>query len=136
MTIKELQKCYNNLVDSNSGKYATIEEVNQAVSSVGDISLTLGIPKVLGGLVSVVNNSFKRNFSAKSNEAFQQYLNNDNKHVLPCFDGIYNSLIKLVQENEDLEISSIVKDILKLKSGEEVKLFNYDYKVFEVDTSI
>lgn len=130
-TIKELQNCYNELAGSSG--YATIEEMGKAVNSVGEIGLTFGIPKALGGLVSAVNNYSKIRSTIESNKAFQEYLIYDNNNILPSFNGVYTSLFELVEENEDVEICSRVKNAIELQN-KEVKLFNANYKIFDIDT--
>ncbi|EXX58856.1 hypothetical protein RirG_194100 [Rhizophagus irregularis DAOM 197198w] len=127
-TIKELQNCYNELAGSSG--YAAIEEVGRAVNSVGEIELTFGIPKALGGLVTAVSNYSKIRSITESNKAFQEYLIYDNNNILPSFNEVYASLLKLIQENEDLEICSRVKNALELQNGK-VELFNANYKVFK-----
>lgn len=94
----------------------------------------LEIPKVLGELVIAVNNYSQIRSNIESNKAFQNCLIYDNDHILPYFNEVYRSLVELVQENEDLEISSGVKNALELQIGKEVKLFNANYKVFDIDT--
>ncbi|CAB4496036.1 unnamed protein product [Rhizophagus irregularis] len=130
-TIKELQNCYNELAGSSG--YAAIEEVGRAVNSVGEIELTFGIPKALGGLVTAVSNYSKIRSITESNEA--EYLIYDNNNILPSFNEVYASLLKLIQENEDLEICSRVKNALELQNGK-VELFNANYKVFDIDIDI
>ncbi|CAB4443367.1 unnamed protein product [Rhizophagus irregularis] len=119
-TIKELQNCYNELAGSSG--YAAIEEVGRAVNSVGEIELTFGIPKALGGLVTAVSNYSKIRSITESNKAFQEYLIYDNNNILPSFNEVYASLLKLIQENEDLEICSRVKNALELQNGKELKV--------------
>ncbi|CAB5380505.1 unnamed protein product [Rhizophagus irregularis] len=132
-TIKELKNCYNELAGSSG--YAAIEEVGRAVNSVGEIELTFGIPKALGGLVTAVSNYSKIRSITESNKTFQEYLIYDNNNILPSFNEVYASLLKLIQENEDLEICSRVKNALELQNGK-VELFNANYKVFDIDTDI
>lgn len=59
----------------------------------------------------------------ESNKAFQEYLIYDNNNILPSFNEVYASLLKLIRENEDLEICSRVKNALELQNGK-VELFN------------
>jgi hypothetical protein len=109
--IKELQRCYNQLANSHE-KYGSVEEVNKAVNSLGEITPTLGIPKALAGISNLVSSFFQGKFSAKSNEAFQEYLTNDDQKILPCFDKFYNSLVSTLEMNQELEISANIIKIL------------------------
>ena len=133
--IKKLQECYNQLVETTE-IHAGVEEVNKCVSSIGEISFTLGIPKAIGGISNAVNNLLKNSSSNDWVKEFQGHLVNDNEKILPCFKEVYNSLSEAIKEDRVPELTSEITNILNLKneiwSKEEVKLFNTDYKVYEV----
>jgi len=140
-TIERLQNCCNKLESkNNTGKFAKVDETGDLISAGGNIGsvFTLGITKAGGEIIKAANNSARRKFSAKSSEAFQQHLKND-ESVLYCYDKAHASLIDCIRENKELEIISAIIKFLKLEvkpENKETKLFNTDYKIYNVTTNI
>lgn len=134
ITIEKLQDCCNKLETSiNIGKYAKINEKGNIISAGGTAfnSLTLGIVKAFGELISARNSYLKRKFSKKSIEIFQTHLAEDEKN-LKIFNKACEGLVNVINQNKKSEINSSTINNLKLESGEQPRLFDIDYKIFEV----
>ncbi|CAJ0637707.1 16345_t:CDS:2 [Entrophospora sp. SA101] len=117
-TISKLKICCNELDKFIEGKYATINELGNAISNAGgtiaDV-VTLGIPRVAGEAVILVNNVFKIRFSAKHSKEFQVFLENE--------------------EEELTQLDSVCKALTNiLNLNDEAKPFNTDCKIFDVLT--
>ncbi|CAG8438034.1 5992_t:CDS:10 [Scutellospora calospora] len=112
-TIKELKECFNKL-ESRFSRHEMIGEIGNATSNIGgsitDI-VTFGIPKAIGEAIKAGNNFSKIEISARGNKEFQISLA-DRESELSHLNSVYNSLI-----NDGLE---------------EVKLFNTEYKIFDI----
>ncbi|KLL02702.1 MAG: hypothetical protein MRECE_51c006 [Mycoplasmataceae bacterium CE_OT135] len=117
MTVKGLQNCYNKL--KGNKKYAKANEVGNLISMGGTVanSLTFGVPSALGETIKAINASFKRKFSDKCEEKFQQLLVNDKKEL--------SILEDIIIDDKSLE-----------EKSEKSRLFSAKYKIFEIDNSI
>lgn len=92
------------------------------------------IAEPIGDSFSVANARQKRKFAIENSNLFQEFLTEEESQ-LATFSEIYYSLILALQQGQELEIASIITEVLRLES-EEVKLFNTHYKLYEVATNI
>ncbi|CAG8567043.1 1306_t:CDS:2 [Ambispora gerdemannii] len=142
-TITRLKDCCNELETYINERYSKFSEAGNMISAIGTaLSISpaeAGNPvKAAGEIIISINNSYKRNFSAKCSEEFQEHLEND-KDSLLCFNKSFGYLISTIQESKEQEIISAIVSILKLEDkleSTEIKSLSADYEVFDVTNNI
>jgi hypothetical protein len=140
-TIEKLRNCCDILERKTyKGKYAKREKRSKVITIIGKPlnSLTFGLVEAAGEGLSFLNSQSKRKFELKNGKEFQVYLNEEESNLL-LLNKFYESLINCLKQNEELEISSVVINALRLEDrldDEEIKLFQNRYKVYEVAISI
>ncbi|CAG8543657.1 3477_t:CDS:2, partial [Racocetra persica] len=111
-TIEELQEC---------------DAIGNMGGSITDV-ITFGIPKAVGEVIVAGNNFSKIVIAEKGNKEFQISLSDEKE--LERLNQIYDSLIELIQENEE------VNNLLGLKTRRlrdgKAKLFEKKYEIFDI----
>jgi hypothetical protein len=114
--IKNLQNCSN--IRDGVISYAKVVQVAK-----NDIGFNRD-------MVNLENKISKIKFADKHTKDFQNILVKYNEIGLLQMDKEYNSLMKIVQENNDLKVSLMIINILKLDSFD-----NNNYKIFRFATN-
>jgi predicted GTPase len=133
-TIKKLQEVYNK---STSRKHTNIDAFGNVLNEVGGIPVTLGVPQIVGGIIKIGNGIWKQKSWDKHGKQFLNLLEEEEEQ-LPQINNTHEQLIQLVRSNQNLRDWELVKtfQLVDKTYSEEPKLFDTNYKVFEVDMGV
>jgi hypothetical protein len=128
ITIKGLQNCYNRL--KGNKKYDKADEVGSVISAVGGVAgpLTFDVPRAFGEAVIAINNSFKRKFSDKQTDKFQELLINDKENFFRLNQDIVKKIYSSLTNSNSFFNYKL--------ASREVRLFNIKHEIFKIENNL